>query len=161
MKKQVLDMTCGARSCWLQPGYELADFCDQRAESQTLCDGRTIQIKPDIIADFRHLPFSDESYNLVLFDPPHLKHAGPNSWLRAKYGVLDPDTWENDIRAGLNEAWRVLKKGGTLIFKWSDEQIPTYKVVPLFPQKPLFGHRRGKTIFVVAYKPEDGKEAHE
>jgi hypothetical protein len=33
---------------------------------------------------------------LVVFDPPHLKHAGPRSWLRAKYGVL-------------GESWREIK----------------------------------------------------
>ena len=49
---------------------------------------RTVEIAPDIQGDFRDLPFDDNTFDLVVFDPPHLLHAGKNSWLRLKYGVL-------------------------------------------------------------------------
>jgi len=89
---------------------------------ETLCDGRKINVDPDIIADFRKLPFPDKSFKLIVFDPPHLKRLGQNSWMAKKYGVLDKDTWKEDLRKGFSECWRVLAIHGSLIFKWSTEQ---------------------------------------
>ena len=57
---------------------------------------------------------------------------------------------------GFDEAMRVLKPNGTLIFKWSDEQIPIQKVLKVINFKPLFGDRRGKTRWLVFYKFEKG-----
>lgn len=39
---------------------------------------------------------------------------------------------------------RVLDDYGVLIFKWSEVQIPTSKVIEAIGQKPLFGHISGK-----------------
>ena len=51
---------------------------------------------------------------------------------------------------------RVLKKYGVLIFKWSEHQISTADVLKIIPEKPLFGNRRGKTIWMVFMKfPEE------
>jgi len=33
-------------------------------------------IKPDVLADFTNLPFPDESFSLVVFDPPHHTASG-------------------------------------------------------------------------------------
>lgn len=49
---------------------------DNRQLTDTLCDGRTLNVNPDVIADFRDMPFPDESFYLVVFDPPHLINAG-------------------------------------------------------------------------------------
>lgn len=40
---------------------------------------REIEIKPDIVADFRDMPFTDATFDLVIFDPPHLIRAGKES----------------------------------------------------------------------------------
>ena len=37
-------------------------FCDNRTLNEKLCDGRTIEVNPDIICDFTSLPFEDESF---------------------------------------------------------------------------------------------------
>lgn len=47
-------------------------FCDKRSESHTLCDGRIIEIKPDVVCDFQSIPFENELFSLAVFDPPHL-----------------------------------------------------------------------------------------
>jgi len=31
------------------------------------------------------MPFADESFYMVVFDPPHLVRAGENQWLAKKY----------------------------------------------------------------------------
>lgn len=66
-------------------------FIDKRSETVTAKDRdkvRTIEVKPDIIADFTDLPFKDESFYMVVFDPPHLKSLGETSWMAKKYGKL-------------------------------------------------------------------------
>lgn len=109
-----------------------------------LCDMRSLHIAPDIIADFRALPFLDNQFSQVVFDPPHLVRADESSWMRKKYGVLNKETWSDDLRAGFTEAFRVLRPQGTLIFKWNETQIPVRKVIALTNQKPTIWQRTGK-----------------
>jgi hypothetical protein len=40
----------------------------------------------------------------------------------------------------------VLDDYGTLIFKWSEVQIPLRKVLDAIGAEPLFGHRSGKNM---------------
>lgn len=40
-------------------------------ESITLSDGRIIPLHPDVLGDAHHLPFADDSFDLVLLDPPY------------------------------------------------------------------------------------------
>lgn len=85
--KKILDMCCGSKMFWFDRSNPDVVFCDIRKETHVLCDGRDLEIKPDIIADFRNLPFSDKSFEHVVFDPPHLKRAGQNSWIRKSTAV--------------------------------------------------------------------------
>jgi len=118
-------------------------YADIREESHVLCDGRELHIKPDIVCDFRAMPFPDEVFKLVVFDPPHLKNAGPNGWQGKKYGILS-DNWKNDIMQGFSECMRVLEIGGTLIFKWNEDQIKVSEILKAIGYVPLFGHKSGK-----------------
>jgi len=135
-----LDACCGGRMMWFDKHDPRALFVDKRVEQYHLCDGRFFEVRPDTVADFRHLPFADAAFALVLFDPPHLLRCGPQSWQAKKYGKLDRSHWRDDLAAGWAECWRVLRPLGTLIFKWSETQIPLGEVLTCFPVKPLFGH---------------------
>lgn len=73
---KVLDACCGSRMFWFDKEFEDAIFMDKRTLETTLCDGRSLSVNPDVIGDFRNMPFEDESFHLVIFDPPHLLHAG-------------------------------------------------------------------------------------
>lgn len=127
---------------------------DNRELNTTLCDGRKLIVSPDVLANFTNIPFEDKSFYLVVFDPPHLKHAGSESFLAKKYGTL-PKDWKPLINKGFEECWRVLKDNGTLVFKWNEEQVLTSEVLKVIPNKPLVGQRRGKTIFLVFFKSEN------
>lgn len=120
--KYILDACCGSRMFWFDKSNKNTVFMDNRVLEDTLCDGRTLSVNPDVIGDFRNIPFDDNTFKLVVFDPPHLIHAGENSWLAKKYGVLDINTWKKDIKQGFQECMRVLEDCGVLIFKWNDEQ---------------------------------------
>lgn len=155
MQKQILDMCCGSKMFWFDRNDPRVIFCDIRTENTTLCDGRPFVVAPDVTADFRDLPFDDETFNLVVFDPPHFIDLGETSWLKMKYGKLDKKTWREDISKGFEEAFRVMKKGSTLVFKWNELQIPTKEVISLSPIKPALGHPSGKrmgTHWVTFYK---------
>lgn len=150
MNKAVLDPCCGKRGMWFDPHDQRCLFGDLRAEELLVTDRthradgtRALSIRPDCRFDFRALPFRDNTFPLVVFDPPHLVRAGPRSWLAAKYGKLGSD-WRADLRAGFEECFRVLRPAGVLIFKWSEVQVATRDVLALTPHKPLFGHPTGK-----------------
>jgi ubiquinone/menaquinone biosynthesis C-methylase UbiE len=149
--QRVLDATCGSRMIWFNKKHPDAIYMDNRELSTTLCDGRMLNVKPDVIADFRDMPFDDNTFYLVVFDPPHLLKAGESSWLAKKYGVLGDD-WQNDIAQGFKECMRVLKPNGTLIFKWNEEQVKLKEVLSAIGHEPLFGNRRSKTHWMVFMK---------
>lgn len=140
----ILDMCCGSRMFWLNKHDDRAIYTDIRAESHTLCDGRTLHISPDLIADFRALPFRDATFAQVVFDPPHLARAGEHSWMGKKYGKLNTATWREDLRNGFSEAFRVLRPLGTLVFKWNETHIPVSQVLSLTTERPTIWQRTGK-----------------
>lgn len=150
----ILDATCGSRMIWFDKSNPMVTYMDNRELETTLCDGRALNVKPDVIADFRNMPFKDASFSLVVFDPPHLTRAGDQSWLATKYGKLSDD-WREDIRRGVNECMRVLKPCGTLIFKWNEDQVPLPEVLKAINHKPLFGNRRSKTHWMVFFKVQE------
>lgn len=139
----ILDPCCGGRTFWFDPKCQGALFGDIRSERHTLCDGRAFSITPDLNMDFRAMPFPDCSFRLIAFDPPHLRRAGRDSWLKAKYGILGDD-WREDLRKGFSECFRVLKPEGILIFKWNETQIRVGEILALTDCPPLFGHKSGK-----------------
>ena len=149
--QRILDATCGSRMIWFDKKHEDVLYMDNRELTVTLCDGRILNVKPDVIADFRDMPFDDDTFYLVVFDPPHLRKAGESSWLAKKYGILSED-WKRDISQGFRECMRVLKPNGTLIFKWNEEQVKLSEVIKAIGQQPLFGNRRSKTHWLVFMK---------
>lgn len=155
----ILDACCGSRMFWFDRADGRALFVDKRRETchaDTRQGRRHIVVDPDILADFKALPFPENTFSLVVFDPPHTS-AGPNSWTRKKYGTLEAG-WREEISAGFAECFRVLCPLGTLIFKWNEHRVPVSTVLSLTPQKPLFGQRCGttaRTHWIVFMKPND------
>lgn len=107
------------------------------------------------------MQFADGSFSLVVFDPPHLLRnvakskfadiygslnpkAKPCGWQQIKYGALGQTDWQETLRLGFSECFRVLKDGGFLIFKWNETDIPVSKILALTDHKPILGHRVGK-----------------
>jgi len=60
-----------------------------------------------------------------------------------KYGQLSGD-WQQMLRDGFKECFRVLIPGGTLVFKWAESEIAVSDILRLTTEKPLFGHKSGK-----------------
>lgn len=131
---------------WFDKADPSAVFVDKRREeliADSIEGRRLIRIDPDLVADFKDLPFPDETFSLVVFDPPHLTRNGKQSWMAKKYGTLSGD-WREELRAGFGECFRVLRPQGTLIFKWNETDVTLGEILKLTNYIPLFGHRSGK-----------------
>ena len=162
-----MDATCGSRMIWFNKENENALFMDCREEDDVQIwkstkndSARYLNVHPDVLADFTNMPFPDESFHLVVFDPPHLQKIGDTAWLCKKYGKLR-DGWEQMLHDGFWECMRVLKPYGTLIFKWSEIDIPVSKIIKVTGCSPLFGNRSGKhlkTIWMTYMKGVSNKE---
>ena len=149
--KRVLDACCGSRMFYFDRHDPEVIFADNREVETTLCDGRSLVIKPDVNMDFRDMPFEDNSFKIVVFDPPHLIYAGTGSWLAKKYGIL-PTEWQQYLKQGFDECMRVLEPDGLLVFKWNEDQIKLADILKVFGQKPLLGDQRGKTRWMIFLK---------
>ena len=166
-EKFILDACCGGKCMWFNRNNPNTLYIDIRREKPNFSDKvkkkirKDFEVNPDIIMDFRDLGFEDNSFKLVVFDPPHLKTLGETSYMRKIYGCLDKKTYKKDILKGLEECWRVLEDYGVLIFKWNEAEIPANHVLKQFKQDPLFGSTLGnnqKTKWFCFMKiPEEAK----
>lgn len=100
-QKKILDACCGSRMFWFDKNNPNVIFQDIRDAEYTLCDGRKLEIHPDIVADFTEMPYPDSSFKLVVFDPPHLDNANENAYMAQKYGALRRFKWQDDIKKDL------------------------------------------------------------
>ena len=147
---------------WFDKQDDRTLFVDKRRETHPIDIGTPgtigrspIVVNPDMIADFTSLPFPDDTFSLVVFDPPHIERTAAKGLLTKKYGHLTGD-WRETLRQGFAECFRVLKPHGTLIFKWAESDYPVSEVLALTNERPLFGHKSGKqsaTHWVAFLKP--------
>ena len=147
-----LDATAGNRKIWK---------CD--SENFIYIDiQKRLAIKPLMFADSRCLPFKDEIFDNIFFDPPH--KWGTSSGM---YVIPDKETWDKKrinwpshayrqtsqipsyygwdiyksrssliayIYRSLKEFKRVLKKDGLLWVKWNDMVISFTKLLAVFEE---------------------------
>lgn len=164
--KLILDVCCAARQFWFDKDNSNTVYCDiRKAQNIVVGQGenrRVRKIRPDLVMDFRDLKFENDTFQMVVFDPPHL-FVGETSFTAASYGRLDRNTYQEDIRRGFSECFRVLKPKGTLIFKWNEYDVLIEDILKLCEYKPLFGHPSGKaqlTHWITFMKLEDQKKEH-
>lgn len=130
---KILDMCCGSKMFWYEKHEPHTTYMDIRKATYTAKDRgkvRKIEVNPDIQADWKNIPFDDATFDLIIFNPPHLMHAGKRSWLAKKYGVLDDSEWNQD-------------------------QIPFRLVLATIAvdgYKPILGDKRSKTRWSVFIK---------
>ena len=73
MRKRILDPCCGCKMFWFDKNNPDVEFCDIRTMNKTeYYPGKYIEINPDTVCNFTDLPFEDNSFHLVVFDPTTL-----------------------------------------------------------------------------------------
>jgi len=159
----ILDATAGLREMWFIKHDPDTIYLDR---FQGIRQIRGIgwkaeykEVKVDILADNRFLPFQDNVFDMALYDPPHrvtrirFSEFREGGIFEKKYGTLEPDFWDIDLSRAAQELFRVLKPGGFLIFKWSEHDRRLEDVFPLFGYPPLFGAwTKAQTWFIVFRK---------
>jgi len=152
----ILDATCGFKSTWFDKENEKTVFLDHRKLQPFVCsDMRNWAVLPTVQAKWQHLPFRDDVFTCVYFDPPHIiSKANPKMRMAVKYGTLDPWTWRDTIKKAFKEFMRVLKPTGILVLKWNETSKSLDEFLKCSPLKPLFGtptkhNSRHQTWFVV------------
>ena len=139
--KFILDACCGGRTMWVNKHHPNAIYIDNRTAPKGHIQkgfNPNHEVNPDILMDFRNLKFPDASFKLIVFDPPHLSTLTETSIMRKKFGVLNAETWQSDLKKAFSELWRVLEDYGVLVIKWNDIEIPYKKLRSLFSHEPLF-----------------------
>jgi len=132
---RILDATAGNRAMWFDRGCPLVTFCDLRRE-----------VKPDVVCDVRGLPFDDGTFDLAVFDPPHV-NVGGGSRMSRSYGHFTASEIESMIRDGAVELERVLKPGGLLVFKWGTHDRKLETVLGWLGRfEALFGQRTASRV---------------
>lgn len=131
---KILDATCGYRAMWWDKKNPDVIYLDQRKE-----------VKPNIQARWQFLPFINNAFDLIVFDPPHIPAKKTNKGITLKrYGRINTPTFCQDFFQAFKELNRVLKTGGFLILKWNNNSIRATKVLSMAREwKPLFGHKTG------------------
>ena len=128
--KFILDACCGPRMFWNNKKQPNTIFIDKRREEKGYNDYHpNREINPDIIMDFKDLKFPDKSFKLVCMDPPHIISSSQNFRMARDYGILNKDTWKENIKKGFAECWRVLDDFGVLTFKWNENQVKRKEIL--------------------------------
>lgn len=164
-EKVILDACCGGRQMWHRSNKEHPNalFMDIRQTEQGCIEQQpNFQVKPDILGDYRDMRgIPTDQFHHVAWDIPHLL-KWTKGLITTKYGALDQGSgnWQDDLRRGFEEIWRVLKMHGTLVFKYNDLNILASEMLSIFPVDPLYGALTKKgvnnTFFFVFMKlPED------
>lgn len=156
MNKFILDVTCGGKTMWFDGFEDFVIFADKRKVQHQLNykkNKQLINILPDVVLDSKRLPFKDNHFKLVVFDPPH-RTFSEKSIMAKKYGVLEKN-FQKFLQESVDECFRVLEKNGILIFKWAESSIKVKNVLEAINKKPMFGHKTSKnTIWLLFMKLE-------
>ena len=139
----ILDATAGNRTMWHHKKSPHIIYSDRE---------KGLKIKPTIFADNRKLPFKDETFTIIFFDPPHdigaddsdilgmgklrLKEAkATEKRLHTYYGLYHVKTIPQMIELiyrSQKEFWRVLQNGGLLWLKWNEIAMKLDRILAIF-----------------------------
>jgi len=86
------------------------------------------KFNPDVVGDNSKMPFADESFDVVVYDPPHVPNQGRDRQkdFNARFGLVVKSARENGYSLThtyapfVEEAYRVLKPEGVLFGKLID-----------------------------------------
>jgi len=128
VRTMMLDATAGNRMMWPNKTPPLTVFMDKNIHAK---------IPPDVFGIWENPPFREETFETVLFDPPHKFNRSSGFWADPK----SPNYYGADIRreklvSGIYHGTRAfLGIAKRLCFKWSDDEISLPRVLSLFPKE--------------------------
>ncbi len=116
-KARVLDCTANSRKMWKGVKWS----------GEKVYADIDLSVAPDVGMDFRVMPFAPATFDVIVFDPPHLPMAAAseksNPGMIADYGLAQSAEGDNVSALFvpfLREAVRVLRPGGLIFAKIKD-----------------------------------------
>ena len=143
---KILDATAGSRGIWYQKDLPFVTWMDKREGTFVHYVSpkrkRYYNVKPDLVATWDNMPFEKETFDMVVFDPPHLvkKPSKTKSRMEIQYSYLDKDTWRGTLQTAFKELFKVLKPNGFLVLKWCENNIRIMDIIKLSPYPPMFAN---------------------
>jgi hypothetical protein len=98
--KDAVDMTHGRGGFW--NGHSRVEVTKHDLDPQ---------LAPHGAMDFCDMRYGDKSFDVALFDPPHVADAGARSIMGLRFGSAKGNALEDLIRIGAAEAWRISHLG--------------------------------------------------
>ena len=154
---RILDATAGCRGIWYQKNHPDVTFLDKRKG----VFGKNIKynINPDVVCEWKDMPFPDNTFDMVIFDPPHIIQNAESGDMVAEYGKLGTKTWKDELKVGFNQCFRVLKEDGIFILKWAEciesKGKKINELLEMIEYNPLVGTRvgyRSTTLWIIFKK---------
>lgn len=102
----------------LDPTYGSGNFHDGSSRVAFTCHDKDYTRAPHGAMDVTDLRYGDLSFDVVLFDGPHIANGGDDSIMAEQFGTADEDEIKRVIMLGTQECWRVAGHG--LIVKITD-----------------------------------------
>lgn len=129
---EILDATYGKGRFWTKSNFKHLVGID--------IDPR---LKVPMTADYNDLPFARASFDIVIFDPPHIVRAcNVDALDQSIYAYYNLVTASNTYKPFLIEAFRVLREGGFVIAKIADEvRLRKWNHVRFFIEAHAVGFR--------------------
>jgi hypothetical protein len=114
--KRILDATANGRRFW------------RASKRRVVCLDIEAKHKPDIVADNTRMPFGSGSFDVVVYDPPHIPNQGKDKSkdfsTRFGLGLHVPKeqgyNFSHTFPPFMDEAWRILRREGVLLCKITD-----------------------------------------
>jgi len=136
VEKLILDSSAGNRMMWSNKNPPLTVFMDKETRLRT---------PPDVFGCWESLPFRDNAFRCVIFDPPHKFNRRSGFWADPEspnyYGAdIRREKLTSGIYHGTREFLRIAER---LCFKWSDDEISLQRILSLFPKEWAETYRRG------------------
>lgn len=131
----ILDVCCGAEKMYHGSQSQLAtnEFItidirtgDFSYKSKSSVTTTSVIVKPKILADMRYLPFKDDTFDIIVCDPPHMD-CGLTGFMYKAWGSWNQQETIDIMKLANLEFSRCLRKNGTLILKVTGEIAPRYK----------------------------------
>lgn len=119
---RILDATAGHRAIWFDKTYRGTTFIDIR--NGLFDDG----INRNVTMDCRHTRFRSGTFDLVVFDPPHMT-CGPRSAMARRYGHWLTSEIRDLVPAAFTEFHRILKDDGLVAFKWNSHDTSLERIL--------------------------------
>lgn len=136
--KPVLDSTAGNRAMWKNKNPPFVVFFDK--EIELFCP-------PHVLGVWQNLPFRDNVFSVVIFDPPHAKfglnsvHMNPKGWNDPE--VRDSRKIGGTFWGSLEVGWfgvfnkaqiEFARVSDRLVFKWNETSHSLEKVLFVFSE---------------------------